>query len=49
MTMSDGNLISLCQRCHFIADLPSHIVNARIARLKKRRERIAQSGQLELL
>lgn len=48
MDCREVNLTSLCQRCHFIADLPSHIVSARKARAEKRRARILAAGQLEL-
>lgn len=46
MDCRDENLTALCQRCHFIADLPSHIISARASRLKKKQQRIAESGQL---
>lgn len=48
MDCRDENLIALCQRCHFIADLPSHIESARKSRIAHKRERILAQGQLEL-
>lgn len=48
MDCRDINLTSLCQRCHFIADLPSHVVSARKARAEKRKQRILATGQLEM-
>jgi len=48
MDCRDENLTALCQRCHFIADLPSHIVSARKSRLEHKHQRIVEGGQLEL-
>lgn len=42
------NLTALCQRCHLIADLPMHMENAKRTRLEKKRQEIADSGQMEL-
>lgn len=42
------NLIALCQRCHLLADLPSHIANAKATRQRKKREAVEAVGQLEL-
>ena len=44
----DENLMALCQRCHFIADLDIHIEKARKARLANKRKRVLATGQLEL-
>lgn len=49
MDCRDENLVSLCQRCHFIADLPSHIEHARHSRNRKKAERAKAAGQLDLL
>lgn len=38
------NLFCLCQRCHFIEDLPIHIANSK----RTRRARKLAAGQLEL-
>lgn len=48
MDVRDENLLALCQRCHFMADLDIHIVEARKSRLEHKRARIAAAGQLEL-
>lgn len=48
MDCRDENLISLCQRCHLLADMPHHVANARITRLLKREKAIAEQGQLSL-
>lgn len=48
MDCRDENLTSLCQRCHFIADLDIHIVNAALARATNKRKRQVQAGQMEL-
>ncbi len=48
MDVRDENLIALCQRCHLLADLPMHIEKAKETRAKKKRERIADLGQLSL-
>ncbi len=48
MDCRDENLIALCQRCHFIADLHTHIIHARESRLRHKQERIIAEGQLEL-
>lgn len=42
------NLAALCQKCHLDYDRDEHIANARATRERKRRERLEQSGQLEL-
>ena len=51
MDCRDANLITLCARCHFLADLPSHIESAQRSRKNKKRarfeQRIAESGQSE--
>lgn len=41
----DENLLSLCQRCHLLADLDTHIINA----AKTRRRKRIEAGQMELL
>lgn len=43
------NLAALCQRCHLNYDRDEHVENARRTRLRKRDEKIAESGQLRLL
>lgn len=48
MDVRPENLAALCQRCHFLADLESHIANARISRRNKRKAKILNSGQKEL-
>ena len=47
MDCRDENLTSLCQRCHFLADLDSHIIHAQESRKKKRIER-ARNEQLKV-
>ena len=42
------NLAALCQACHLRYDLNEHIQHARETRQRKKRERIAASGQLPL-
>ncbi len=39
-----ANLVALCQRCHWIADLDIHMAKARDAR----RQRLLDAGQMEL-
>lgn len=48
MDCRDENLMALCQRCHFIADLPIHIVGARVSRIRNKRLRKLEAGQKEL-
>lgn len=48
MDCRDCNLESLCQRCHFLKDLPSHIINAAISRRKNKEKRLAQQGYVRL-
>lgn len=48
MDCRDVNLTSLCQRCHFIADLDIHIIHARASRLAKKQQRILAAGQQSL-
>jgi hypothetical protein len=48
MDCRDENLIALCQRCHLLADLPTHIANAAATRARKKREAVVASGQLSL-
>lgn len=48
MNCAEDNLHALCQRCHNRADAPMRAKNARRARLRKRDEKIAASGQLKL-
>lgn len=43
------NLAAYCQRCHLIYDIDEHIANRRITLAKKRAEKIAATGQLNLL
>ena len=45
MDCRDENLIALCQRCHLLADLPTHIANAKKTRLRKKAAKIAETGQ----
>lgn len=47
MDCRDENLRCLCQRCHFIADLPIHIVSARASRIRNKKRRRKEAGQLE--
>ena len=47
MDCRDENLAALCQRCHWIADLPIHIQRAQEARRIKRHER-RYAGMLPL-
>lgn len=42
------NLIALCQRCHLQADLIHHLENRKATLAKKRAEKIAATGQLDL-
>jgi 5-methylcytosine-specific restriction endonuclease McrA len=44
----DENLAALCNKCHLTYDAPHHVANAKATRARKRSERIAASGQLEL-
>jgi hypothetical protein len=48
MDCRDENLISLCQRCHFIADLPNHIEKARKTRISRKHKCQQEQGQLTL-
>lgn len=43
------NLIALCQRCHLLADMPTHIANRKRSRLAKREQVIAETGQGRLI
>lgn len=45
---ADENLACLCQRCHFIADIPLHKANSRSTRLHSRKKAILATGQLEM-
>lgn len=45
MDCRDENLTSLCQRCHLIADLPTHMLHAKETRLRKRQEALDAAGQ----
>ena len=42
------NLIALCQRCHWIADLPIHLKNAKAARIRRKNAKARENGQREL-
>lgn len=42
------NLASLCQRCHLIADLETHMARARETRIRKKHEQKSRAGQGEL-
>lgn len=42
------NLIALCQKCHWIADLAEHLLAAALARSYAARQRQIAAGQLEL-
>lgn len=42
-------LQALCQRCHLLADLPSHISNAKRTRAKKRTAQLQAAGQAPLI
>lgn len=48
MDCREENLAALCQRCHFIADMPLHIVSARITRNRNKHRRIIGAGQRPL-
>ena len=48
MDCRDENLIALCQRCHLLADLPTHLANAARTRAEKKAKTLASSGQLPL-
>ena len=48
MDCRDENLIALCQRCHLLADLPSHMAHAKETRQRKKAEARASVGQLGL-
>lgn len=48
MDVRDENLIALCQRCHLLADLPHHMENRKATLARKRRQRIAATGQQSL-
>lgn len=48
MDCRDENLIALCQRCHLMADLPHHMENRKATLARKRRQRIAATGQQSL-
>lgn len=49
MDVRPENLISLCQRCHLKADMPTHIANRKITLAKRRAEKIAPTGQRSFL
>lgn len=49
MNCEDTNLASLCQKCHLSYDAQQHAEHARATRIRKKRERAAKNGQLELL
>lgn len=42
------NLAALCQRCHLNFDRPDHLARARATRERKRRERDASRGWVQL-
>lgn len=42
------NLVCLCQRCHWLADIDIHVEKAQKALKKRRVERIKATGQLSL-
>ncbi len=46
---SDNNLAALCQKCHLNYDHEHHMANAKNTRARKKRAKIAENGQLELL
>lgn len=46
---SRDNLVALCQRCHFKADMRLHIQNRRENRARRRREAAEAAGQMRLL
>lgn len=48
MDCRDENLLALCQRCHWLADIDIHIAKSKEARARKRDERRAATGQLSL-
>lgn len=48
MDCRDENLIALCNRCHLLADLDSHIAHARETRRQRRIEVARQAGQQPL-
>lgn len=48
MDCRPNNLVALCQRCHFIADLDSHIENARKSRIANKAKQLEANGQLTL-
>ena len=43
------NLVALCQRCHFVVDLPLHIRHAAGTRARRRAEQQRAAGQERLL
>ena len=43
------NLVALCQGCHLMADLPSHIARAKATRQRKTEQRLIDAGQLVLI
>jgi len=43
------NLAALCNRCHLHADIRLHMKNARLTRIRKRKQAQREAGQLELL
>ena len=48
MDVRPDNLVSLCQRCHFLADLPGHIINAARSRKRKKEQAKLDAGQMPL-
>lgn len=48
MDCREANLIALCQRCHLLADMPTHVANARATRLQKKQAALLERGQLPL-
>ena len=43
------NLVCLCQRCHWMADIDIHVAKAQKARKQKYHDKILQTGQLPIL
>lgn len=48
MNCDPDNLKALCQRCHNRHDMPMRVENRRKTRLKKKREEIRATGQMEM-
>lgn len=48
MDCRDENLVALCSRCHLLADMDLNIPARKVTRIRKKKQRIREQGQLEL-